>query len=177
MATPTRAGHQAVNTNITNSPLTGVVVVEIANWIAAPSCGAMLADLGATVIKVEPPTGDSMRYVLRTPNPSGKGKLGDNVDVPFQVDNRGKQSVCIDLNTQSGQRLVRRLIGRADVLTTNLLPERLSKYGLRLDSLRADFPRLIVASLSGWGLSGPDVNRPAFDTSAYFARGGVGCCQ
>eukprot|EP00041_Stephanoeca_diplocostata_P036517 m.1337493 g.1337493 ORF g.1337493 m.1337493 type:complete len:430 (+) comp24882_c1_seq24:150-1439(+) len=155
------------------APLTDIVVLEIANWIAGPSCGALLADLGATVIKVEPPQGDAMRYVLRNPRASRGEKVGSNIDPPFNVDNRGKQSIAIKLDTLEGQRIVQDLSKSVDIIISNLLPERLQKFGLHPEKLMEENPRLIFASLTGWGLKGDEVNKMAFDTTAFFARGGV----
>lgn len=79
----------------------------------------------------------------------------------------------MDLATADGQAILRRLALKADVFTTNLLPKRLAKFGLDPATLMAENPGLVYASLSGWGLGGPDVDKLAFDTSAFFARGGV----
>jgi crotonobetainyl-CoA:carnitine CoA-transferase CaiB-like acyl-CoA transferase len=151
-------------------PLDDIKVLEIANWIAAPSATALMADMGASVIKVEPPTGDSMRNKLRQPIwPEGVTPT----DVTFQLDNRGKQSIAVDLRDERGVALVHRLVLEADVLVTNLLPERLARYGLGIEPLRAEHPALIVAIVSGQGTSGPEANKLAFDTTAYFGRGAV----
>jgi crotonobetainyl-CoA:carnitine CoA-transferase CaiB-like acyl-CoA transferase len=151
-------------------PLDDVSVLEIANWIAAPSATALMADMGASVVKVEPPTGDTMRNKLRQPAwPEGVR----GTDVVFQLDNRGKRSIAVDLRDERGAALVRRLALASDVLVTNLLAERLVRYGLGIEALRAEHPGLIVATVSGQGTSGPDANKLAFDTTAYFGRGGV----
>jgi crotonobetainyl-CoA:carnitine CoA-transferase CaiB-like acyl-CoA transferase len=151
-------------------PLDDIKVLEIANWIAAPSATALMADMGANVIKVEPPTGDTMRNKLRQPVwPEGVTPT----DVTFQLDNRGKQSIAIDLRDERGVALVHRLALEADVLVTNLLPERLTRYGLRIESLRQEHPALILAVVSGQGSSGPEANKLAFDTTAFFGRGAV----
>jgi crotonobetainyl-CoA:carnitine CoA-transferase CaiB-like acyl-CoA transferase len=151
-------------------PLDDIKVLEIANWIAAPSATALMADMGASVIKVEPPTGDSMRDKLRQPTwPEGVTPT----DVAFQLDNRGKQSIAVDLGDERGIALVHRLVLEADVFVTNLLPERLARYGLGIEALRAEHPALVLAVVSGQGTSGPEANKLAFDTTAYFGRGGV----
>lgn len=156
-------------------PLSGIVVLEVANWIAGPCCGALLADLGAEVIKVEPPEGDSMRYTLRQPQPPNapKRRPGDAIDFPHQVSNRGKRSIAIDLEGAEGQKLVHDLARRADVFLTNLTPPRLERYDLAPARLRALNQRLIVAAVSGWGLSGPKRDENSFDVTAFFAHGGV----
>jgi crotonobetainyl-CoA:carnitine CoA-transferase CaiB-like acyl-CoA transferase len=97
------------------------------SWMAAPSAAAVLADLGADVIKVEPLHGDAARGMIRPPKvPEGMPKL----DYSFQVDNRGKRSVAIAVDRPEGAELVTRLVGRADVFICNLLPHRQQRYGL-----------------------------------------------
>ena len=150
--------------------LDDITVVEIANWVAAPSCGALMADLGADVIKVEPLGGDGMRGKLRQPSPANGM---EHADVPFQLDNRGKRSLAVDLANPEGSALVRDLVARADVVITNLLPGRLGRYGLAPDQLRADHPALVYALVTGFGSVGPDADRSAFDLTAFFGRGGV----
>jgi len=151
-------------------PLDDITVLEIANWVAAPSAGALMADMGANVIKVEPLTGDSMRGKLRQPAvPEGT----PTTDIPFQLDNRGKRSIAVDLNDPEGGALVRSLAAKADVIITNLLPARLARYGLAADQLLADNPALVYAVVTGYGSEGPDADRIAFDLTAFFARGAI----
>ena len=152
------------------APLHGVRVVEVANWMAAPGAAAMLADMGADVVKVEPLTGDAVRGVIRQPNlPAGSPPF----DPSFAVDNRGKRSVAVALNQPEGAALVRRLAGGCDVLVTNLLRGRQEKYGLDAASLHADNPRLVHATVTGYGLTGPDAQRPGYDITAFFGRGSI----
>jgi crotonobetainyl-CoA:carnitine CoA-transferase CaiB-like acyl-CoA transferase len=153
-----------------DAALDDLTVLEIANWVAGPSAGALLADLGADVIKVEPLTGDSMRGKLRQPSPPD-GPVP--TDVPFHLDNRGKRSAAVDLTDPRGAELVRELAGRVDVVITNLLPDRLRRFGLDADSLRAAHPRLVYALVTGYGSVGPDADRTGFDLTAFFARGGI----
>lgn len=150
------------------APLDDICVVEVANYVAAPAVGALLRDLGADVIKVEPPEGDVMRGVV--PLESGGAR---RVNFLFELENRGKRSITIDLRRPAGQRLLRRLLARADVLLTNLLAPRLERYGLDPARLREAFPRLIICSLTGYGISGPDAGRPGFDFAAFWARAGI----
>ena len=152
------------------APLGGVRVVEVANWVAAPSAGALMADLGADVVKVEPPRGDAMRGLLRQPDLEGDD---DPLDAGFEVDNRGKRSIAIALDDPRGQALVHRLVERADVMTTNLLPGRQARYRLRSEDVRAQNARLIHASITAFGHSGDDADRGGYDHTAFFARGGV----
>lgn len=149
--------------------LEGVRVVELAGWMAAPGASAMMADLGADVIKVEPLHGDAMRGATRQPQGDGVPKI----DASFQHDNRGKRGIAIAVNKPQGADLVRRLAARADVFVCNLLPRRQVKYGLDSESLLAVNPRLVHATLTGYGVTGPDVERAGYDITAYFGRGGI----
>jgi crotonobetainyl-CoA:carnitine CoA-transferase CaiB-like acyl-CoA transferase len=153
-----------------SGPLDDLVVVEIANWVAGPSATVLMADLGATVIKVEPPSGDSMRDQLRQPRwPDGV----EGTDVVFQLDNRGKRSIAVDLADPRGQEVVAALVGVADVLVTNLTRSRLDRYGLGPDQLLSRHPRLVYGLVTGQGSTGDDADRLAFDVTAFFGRGGV----
>ncbi len=150
-------------------PLDGVRVVEIASFVAAPSGGALLADLGAEVIKVEVPQGE----VYRNARPSMNGYKSDFPESPaFQMDNRGKRSLALDLTRPAAREALLRVIDRADVVLTNLLPGRASRYGVDDASLRARKPALVYARLTGYGARGPDADRPGFDYAAYWARTG-----
>jgi len=151
-------------------PLDGVRVVEMTSWMAAPGAGAALADMGADVIKVEPLTGDIARGINR------KARVhpdSPDIDGSFTVDNRGKRSVAIAIDRPDGAELVRRLISRADVLLCNLLPSRQQRYGLDPESLFAVKPNLVHATLTGYGLNGPDASRPGYDVMAFFGRGAI----
>ncbi len=153
-----------------SGPLDDLSVVEIANWIAAPSATALMADMGASVIKIEPPSGDSMRNKLRQPRfPEGvKG-----TDMVFQMDNRGKRSLAIDLNHERGREIVAQLVDRADVLVTNLTRGRLERYGLGPEALHRRNPGLVFALATGQGSRGEEADNLAFDVTAFFGRGGV----
>jgi crotonobetainyl-CoA:carnitine CoA-transferase CaiB-like acyl-CoA transferase len=150
--------------------LDDITVLEIANWVAAPSCAALMADMGADVIKIEPLGGDSMRGKLRQPAlPEGAPKT----DVPFHLSNRGKRSLAVDLADERGGALVRELAAGADVVITNLLPGRLQRFGLGAAQLRAQNPALIYAIVTGYGTTGEDADRIAFDLTAFFGRGAI----
>ena len=151
-------------------PLDGVRVVEMTSWMAAPGAGAALADMGADVIKVEPLTGDIARGINR------KARVhpdSPDIDGSFTVDNRGKRSIAVAIDRPDGADLVRRLISRADVLLCNLLPSRQQRYGLDPASLFEVKPNLIHATLTGYGLNGPDASRPGYDVMAFFGRGAI----
>ncbi len=148
-------------------PLDGVRVVEVAGWMAAPGAAAVLSDLGADVVKVEPLRGDPVRGVIRQP------EVDPPLDAPFQMDNRGKRGIAVALDRPEGQELVRRLCDGADVFLNNLLSRRQEKFGLDPATLLARNPALVHATLTGYGLDGPDAARPGFDITTFFGRGGI----
>ncbi|MEE2664316.1 MAG: CoA transferase [Myxococcota bacterium] len=152
------------------APMDDIRVVEIASFVAVPAAGALLADLGAEVIKVEVPRGETLRHA--TPR-----RMGYRSELPesphFQMDNRGKRSLALDLSAGPARRALRKVIARADVVLTNLLPGRLRKFGLDAATLRRAQPELIFASLNGFGARGPEADTPAFDYTAYWARTGM----
>ena len=148
--------------------LAGLRVVELGVWVAAPATAALLADWGADVIKVEPPTGDPMRGVF--------GSLGIGDDMPnpaFALDNRGKRSVALDLREPEAQARLEELLATADVFISNLRPDALDKLGLEPESTVARQPHLVYCSVSGYGLHGEDRNRPTYDIGAFWARSGL----
>jgi len=152
-------------------PLAGVRVVEFANYVAVPAAGALLADLGADVVKIEaPPRGE----IYRRSRPRYAGYACDfDENPPFHMDNRGKRSVMLDLGRPEGREAAHRLVDRAEIVITNLLPARRHKYGLDHESLLARRPRLIVGAINGYGGRGDEADRPAFDYAAYWARTGM----
>lgn len=150
--------------------LDDLTVLELSNWVAGPSCAALMADMGADVIKIEPLGGDSMRGKLRQPAvPEGSPKT----DVPFHFSNRGKRGLAVDLAHPDGGALVRDLAAKADVVITNLLPRRLQRFGLAAEQLRSINPSLIYALVTGYGSTGEDADRIAFDLTAFFGRGAI----
>lgn len=155
------------------SPLEDIVVVEVDSYMAAPSAGAILADLGANVIKVEPLSGDPMRGLSR---PLKRDDLSDQMrdyDFGFDVDNRGKRSIAVALDQPEGAELVRRLVASADIFMCNLLVNRQEKFGLDPAALFAVKPNLVHATLTGYGTTGPDAWRPGYDVTAFFGRSGL----
>lgn len=153
-----------------DAPLEGIRVLEVANWLAAPAAGALMADLGADVIKIEPPGGEVFRsFLLRSMG--YKHDFADNY--AFQMDNRGKRSVTVALDRPGGPELIRRLSRNVDVFLTNLLQQRRVRYGLTYEEVHAVNPRIIYTSFSGYGTRGPDENRPGFDYAAFWARSGL----
>src|SRR3954469_2989743 len=152
------------------SPLSGIRGIAGASFVAAPSAGAVLADFGADVVKIEPLRGDTWRGLTRPPKPPPGMP---NLDYGFLVDNRGKRSVAIALDAPEGADLMKRLVARAEVFLCNLLPHRQERYGLDWPTLRTVNPRLVHATFTGYGTSGPDALRPGYDVTAFFGRGGV----
>ncbi|MDA1097041.1 MAG: CoA transferase [Chloroflexi bacterium] len=152
--------------------LEGIKVLEVANWVAAPSACAMLADLGADVVKVEhPETGDPVRNI--DVQPQGIVPGGEGLNPAFEQLNRGKRSIAVNLNTSSGQALVRRLAAGSDILVTNLVAQRQERYGLRYEDVTPLNPRLIYVVLTGYGMAGPERDRLGFDYAAFWARSGI----
>ena len=154
------------------APLSGIRVVEVANWLAAPSAAALMADLGADVIKVEHPGGDAWRHTLMRGQKPGYVP-GEDVDAAYELDNRGKRGVALSLETPGGSDVVRRMAAEADIFITNLTAPRIARYDLSLETLQALNPRLIYVVLTGYGTRGPDQALTAFDYSAFWSRSGI----
>ncbi len=148
-------------------PLDGIKVVELGVWVAGPAAGGIMADWGADVVKIEPPTGDPGRSFGRMLG------LEDGSSPPFEMDNRSKRSIVLDLTTDGGLATARQLISRADVFITNVRPDALSRLGLDYPSVAELNPRLVYGLITGYGETGPDANRPAYDVAAFWARSGV----
>lgn len=149
--------------------LEGIKVIEVATYIAAPGAGGILADWGAEVIKVEPLAGCPMRYTMA--NVGAEHLKGSPI---FDLDNRGKKGLAINTATPEGVEAVKRLVKDADVFLTNVRPGGLERSGLDYASLSAINPRLVYASVTGYGLEGPERDRPGFDIAAFWARSGLG---
>lgn len=147
------------------APLTGVKVLEVANMIAAPGAAAIMADLGASVVKVEPRSGDILRGLVLGP--------GVEPDPWFELDNRGKRGLAVELGHPDGTKIVHRLAATADVFLTNLTRERQERFKLSADEIHAVAPTTIHTSLTGYGTEGPEADRLAYDMTAFFARGGI----
>src|SRR5512140_747719 len=147
-------------------PLAGVKVVEMGVWVAGPSCAAILADWGADVIKIEPPDGVPFRGLFA-------GLLDLPMNPPFELDNRGKRSLALNLEKDDARAIARQLIDGADVFVSNMRPRVLEKYGLGYDESAARNPRLIYCNVTGYGIESEDANRAAFDVGAFWSRGGV----
>ncbi len=147
--------------------LEGLKVVELATYIAAPGAAAIMADWGASVIKIESPKGDPMRMFFDAFD------TGENDNPVFDMDNRGKRGVVLDISKPEGREAALKLVREADVFLTNNRPGSLSRSGFDYESLKAENPRLIYASLTGYGLEGPDIDKAGMDVASFWSRSGV----
>ena len=148
--------------------LKGLKVVDFSAYIAGPGAAGILSDWGASVIKVERPGGDSMRHVFA----DLASDLGANPT--FDLDNRGKRGVVLDISKPAGRDALAKLAAEADVFLTNVRPVSLKKHGLDDVTLRKANPRLVYAVITGYGLEGPEAHLPGFDVTAFWARSGLG---
>ena len=144
MASPTRTG-----------PLAGVRVIDLTAMVMGPYCTQIMADMGADVIKVEPPQGDNTRYISVGPAP---GMSGVFVNV-----NRGKRSIVLDLQTDAGTRALRALVETADVFIHSMRAKAIAKLGFGYDDVAAINPAIVYTNCYGYGRRGPDRDRPAYD--------------
>ena len=144
-------------------PLEGIRVIDLGRFVSAPFCGMLLADMGAEVIKVERPgKGEDARNL-------GPFMNGESLYVP--TFNRNKKGITLQLRSQEGMKLLRELIGKSDVMIENYHPGTLDKMGLGYEQVRGMNPRMILTSISGFGQTGPDALKPAFDPVAQAVGG------
>lgn len=151
--------------------LEGVRVVEVAAWTFVPAAGAVLADWGADVIKVEhPETGDPQRGLVSSGIVSGAGGVNHFIEQP----NRGKRSIGLDTSKPEGLEVLMKLVETADVFLTNLLPDSRQRMGIEVEQIRARNPKIIYARGHGYGTKGDLATQGGFDLAAYWSRGGIG---
>jgi crotonobetainyl-CoA:carnitine CoA-transferase CaiB-like acyl-CoA transferase len=146
----------------------GVKVIEMGVWIAGPAAGCILADWGADVLKIEPiAVGDPARLFA--------SMLGADLpfNPPFEMDNRGKRSIAVDLASDEGREIALELVDGADVFLTNVRMAGLERLGFDYARLKRRNPRLIYAAISGYGFGGPDADRAGYDIAAFWARSGI----
>ena len=148
-------------------PMRGVKVVELGVWLAGPAASGILADWGADVVKIEPPSGDPCRMF--------QWMLGGDMPTNpvFEMDNRSKKGIAVDLGTDDGLAIAVELLADADVFVTNLRVGALKRLGLDHASIGERLPRLVYCQITGYGSEGPDADRAAFDIAAFWARSGV----
>lgn len=141
------------------APLAGVRVVDLGQYIAGPGAAMMLAELGASVTKIEPLAGDQARHI---------GRYGESM---VRAYNRGKRSIALDLRHEAGRDVAWRLIAEADVVIQNLRPGAIEKLGLGPEAVRSRHPRIVYLSISGFGSRGPSRERPGYDIAAQAESG------
>jgi crotonobetainyl-CoA:carnitine CoA-transferase CaiB-like acyl-CoA transferase len=151
-------------------PLDGVKVLEVAQWWFVPAAGAVLADWGADVLKIEhPERGDAQRGLAA----AGFSMSIGGVDFMMQQSNRGKRSVGLDIGVPEGRELLLRLAAESDVFLTNFLPGARAKLGIDVADIRAVNPRIVYVRGSGQGAEGPDRDKGGYDATAFWSRGGI----
>jgi crotonobetainyl-CoA:carnitine CoA-transferase CaiB-like acyl-CoA transferase len=151
-------------------PLEGVKIVEVAMWAFVPAAGGVLSDMGAQVLKIEPPDGDPLRGLVTGGSEPGRDQ---GFTLSWENYNRGKRSITLDLRQAAGAEVLYRLVKDADVFLTNLLPRARQRMKIDIDDLRAVNPNLIYAVGSGSGRRGPHADKGGFDAITFWARGGV----
>lgn len=150
-------------------PLSGIKVLDLSTFVAAPVCSRLLADLGAQVLKVERPDGDAWRQTGKAYHPA---RFSDEENPVFDIYNSGKQHIALDLKNPEGKAIFMKLLAQTDVFVTNTRPAALKRLGIAYEDLKEEFPQLIYAIVLGYGENGPDADSPAFDTTAYWSRSG-----
>jgi crotonobetainyl-CoA:carnitine CoA-transferase CaiB-like acyl-CoA transferase len=151
--------------------LKGVRVLEVAAWTFVPSAGAVLAEWGAEVIKVEPLAGGDPQRGLVTMGIVDEG--GGSVNYMIEIPNRGKKSIGVDLLNPGGQEVVHELAKTCDVFLTSYLPSRRKRMRIDVDDIRAVNPNIVYVRGSGHGPNGPDADKPGYDGVSYWSRGGI----
>jgi crotonobetainyl-CoA:carnitine CoA-transferase CaiB-like acyl-CoA transferase len=146
-------------------PMEGVKVVELGLWVAGPAAAGILGDWGADVVKIEPPEGDPFRGLLSA--------YSEGTSPPFELDNRNKRGMALNLTLPEGREIAARLVDDADVFITNARPGALARAGLDFETVSARNPRLVYAHINGYGLEGDERDRAAFDVGAFWSRAGV----
>jgi len=148
----------------------GVRVLEVAQWVFVPAAGAVLADLGADVIKIEDPRhGDPYRGLVT----QGIATVHEGVNYSVEQANRGKRSVGLDIKSEQGLALLYRLAAGADVFLTSFRPAALARLHLDVADIREHNPRIVYVRGHGTGVRGPQANRPGYDATAFWARGAM----
>ncbi len=152
-----------------SQPLKGLKVVEVSMWAYVPSAGAVLSDWGASVIKIETPDGDPIRGL----NYSGLNPAELGYSFMYDIFNRGKRSVAMDLKVEGARELLFKMVDEADVFLTSLLPPARRKLGIDVDDVRARNSNIIYAAGSGQGAKGPDAEKGGYDSISFWSRSGL----
>lgn len=148
--------------------LEGIKVIEVSVWAYVPSAGTVLAEWGAEVIKIEPPDGDPMRGLVN----AGVGAM-EGISFPWELWNRGKKGLALDLTKPEAQEIVGRLCADADVFLTSYLPGVRKKLGIDIDAIRKWNPSIVYACGSGRGPAGDEADKGGYDSITFWSRGGV----
>ena len=151
-----------------SKPLEGIRVLELTTYVAAPCCGRLLSDLGASVIKIERSSGDAWRQTAK----SFGSLFNDDANPVFDIYNSGKSFVDLNLKTPEGLEIFHKLVSQADIFITNTRPKALQRLGISYEDLKDRYPGLIYAIVLGYGEQGPDSDLPAFDTTAFWSSSG-----
>jgi crotonobetainyl-CoA:carnitine CoA-transferase CaiB-like acyl-CoA transferase len=154
---------------MSNRPMDGVRVIEVAAWTFVPAAGAVLAEWGADVIKIEHPVNGDPQRGLAAGGIIPKSTVNFMIELP----NRGKRSVGLDLGSDEGRQLLYRLVAQADVFLTNFLPDARRRLKIDVEHLRAVNPDIVYVRGSGNGVRGPDARKGGYDATSYWARGSV----
>ncbi len=150
-------------------PLSGVKVLDLSTFVAAPVCSRLLADMGADVIKVERPDGDTWRKTGISYQPM---QFSDQENPVFDIYNSGKKHIALNLKDPAGMEVFRKLLKQADVFVTNTRLGALKRLGIAYEDIKDEYPALIYGIVLGYGEKGPDAAKPAFDTTAYWSKSG-----
>lgn len=150
--------------------LEGIRVVEVTSWLFVPAAGAVLAEWGAEVVKIDHPDRPDP---IRNMRVAGMGRDNEPLAPMYHLANRGKRSLGMDVGSEKGREILKSLVAEADVFLTNLLPGSRRKLGLEVEDIREMNPNIVYARGSGFGPEGPEAETPGFDGTAYWARGGI----
>ena len=151
-------------------PLSDIIIIDLTHMLSGPYAGMVLADMGARTIKVEPPKNGELTRALLANDP--KNSL-NGMGAYFLTLNRNKESVCIDLKLQEGKQLFYDLVKKADVVISNFSPGVTKRLNIHYDDLSKINPSIVTCTITGFGETGPEFNRPAFDMVAQGYGGGM----
>jgi cinnamoyl-CoA:phenyllactate CoA-transferase len=150
-------------------PLEGIKVIDMSTFIGAPACARFFAEFGAEVIKIEPKSGDLVRF-----NGVSEGRLGTPYEnTTWDLENAHKKGLVLDLKAPEGREILFKLLETTDIFITNWRPQAIAKLGLDYESLKDRYPKLVYASFTGYGEEGPDCNLPGYDFTSFWARSGL----